>query len=139
LPFSVGARPVLTLAHEESFELDHTFIGTEHLMLALVRFDPVLAGVLEQHGVSRSRLLDTLHVIYSEAMPVASEVHLTPRAQAAVHEGVEAARRMQAAVVNPIHLMLGVLADGEGVVAGIFAAYGLDRWKVADDVIASQK
>lgn len=137
IPTSAAFRTALSMAHEEAEQFGHTFIGTEHLFLGLLRCDRALAGILDAHGVTRERFLDTMRTIYAEPMPVSDEMQLTGRARTAIAECYKAAQAMGVGMVGTAHLMLGVLVEPTGVVAGVFAAYGVERQTVADDVVAT--
>jgi ATP-dependent Clp protease ATP-binding subunit ClpC len=141
LPFSLGAREVLSRSHEEATRLDHSFIGTEHLFLALAEYDEKLASSLAANGVTAERFRDSVRTVRATVRgtlpPPGEDIRMIPRAQAAVGRSVEAAQRLESSAVEPAHLMLGVLDEPDGVVAGILASYGVDRKQIADQVAGS--
>lgn len=139
--FSRAAREVLIRSNEEAVRLDHSFIGSEHLFLALIEGDEDLARLVAGHGITPERFRDSVRIIRSTArgaaLPPGEDLHLNSRAKVAVERGVEATQRLKTEVIETAHLMLGVLNEADGVVAGIFAAYGVDQEQIADQVRGS--
>ena len=126
--FTERARKVLTLAQEETHRLNHNSIGTEHLLLGLVREgDGVAARVLSDMGVDlpRARVaLDQL-VGRGESM-VVGEVGLTPRAKKAIELAVAEARRLNHHSIGTEHLLLGLIRERDGTAMGVLQTLGID-------------
>jgi ATP-dependent Clp protease ATP-binding subunit ClpA len=139
--FNDQARTALALAEEEARGFNHNYIGTEHLLLGLVRLQEGLAAsVLRSLGVGQERARAAVERIIGRGEPTAAEgeIRLTPRAVAATALSVSEAGRMQRtfnALVGPEHLLLGLLREGEGIAAGVLESFGLTLDKVRASIL----
>jgi ATP-dependent Clp protease ATP-binding subunit ClpC len=125
--FTERARKVLTLAQEEAQGLNHNYIGTEHLLLGLVREgEGVAAKVLTNLGVELYRVRSAVEFIIGRGeRSVSGEVGLTPRAKKVIELGVDEARRMGHHYIGTEHLLLGLVREGEGIAAGVLESLGV--------------
>lgn len=135
--FTTRARRVLTLAQEEAAEFNHNYIGTEHLLLGLVReSDGVAARVLETLGVQLSQIRSAVeYVIGRGESAVAGERELTARAKRVLELAIDEARDLQHQYIGTEHLLLGLLREGEGVAAGILEGLGVGLPQVRTEVV----
>jgi ATP-dependent Clp protease ATP-binding subunit ClpC len=135
--FTDRARRVLALAQEEAQRLNHNYIGTEHLLLGLVRESESVAGrVLSHLGVQLPAVREAvLFVIGRGEGPVAGEIGLTPRAKKVMELAVDEARRLRHDYIGTEHLLLGLVREGEGVAAGVLTNLGLDLEQVRAHVL----
>ena len=119
--FTERARKVLTLAQEEAQRFNHNYIGTEHLLLGLVREgDGVAAKVLENMGVELNKVRSAVEFIIGRGdRPVIGEIGLTPRAKKVIELAVDEARRLNHHYIGTEHLLLGLVREGEGIAAGV--------------------
>ncbi len=126
--FTEPARRVLTLAQEEARRLNHNYIGTEHLLLGLVREgEGDAARVLGNLGVQPAKARSaTEFIIGRGAAPIAGEIGLSPRAQRVLELAVDEARRLNHRRVGTEHLLLGMVREGEGIAAGVLGSLGVD-------------
>ncbi|MEV4254156.1 Clp protease N-terminal domain-containing protein [Spirillospora sp. NPDC049652] len=121
--FSDGARQVIVLSREEARALGHSAIGTEHLLLGLVRGDAPGAGaVLARAGLD----LDRLRAEVAELVPAgegepADHVPFTPRAKKVLELGLREAGRLGSEVIAPGHLLLGMIREGGGLAVRVIA------------------
>lgn len=125
--FTERARKVLTLAQEEAHRFGHKYIGTEHLLLGLVREgDGVAARELANMGVELPKVRAAIEYIIGrgDAM-IAGEIGLTPRAKKVIELAIDEARRMNHHYIGTEHLLLGVLREGEGIAAGVLKSMGV--------------
>lgn len=130
--FSERARRVLTLAQEEAQRFNHHYIGTEHILLGLVREgDGVAAKVLANLGVDLGKVRAAVEFIIGRGEKGAtSEIGLTPRAKRVIELAVDEARRLNHSYIGTEHLLLGLLREGEGVAAGVLESLGVNLEKV---------
>ena len=119
--FSERARRVLTLAQEEAQHLNHSYIGTEHILLGLVREEEgVAANVLTNLGVSLSKVRSAVQFVIGRGeKPSSGEIGLTPRAKRAIELAIDEARYLGHNYIGTEHLLLGLLRGGEGVEVGV--------------------
>ena len=133
--FSERARKVLSLAQEEAQRFNHNYIGTEHILLGLVReTEGVAARVLSSLSVDLSKVRSAVEFIIGRGeKPAQGEIGLTPRAKKVVELAVDEARRMNHTYIGTEHLLIGLLREGEGVAAGVLESLGVTLDKVRSE------
>jgi len=135
--FTERARKVLTLAQEEAQRFNHNYIGTEHILLGLVREgDGVAAKVLSNLGVELNKVRSAVEFIIGRGeRTVRGEIGLTPRAKRVIELAVDEARRLGHNYIGTEHLLLGLLREGEGVAAGVLESLGVSLEKVRSETV----
>jgi ATP-dependent Clp protease ATP-binding subunit ClpC len=130
--FTERARRVLTLAQEEAQRFNHNYIGTEHLLLGLVREgDGVAAKVLANLGVELNKVRSAVEFIIGRGdRAVMGEIGLTPRAKKVIELAVDEARRLNHHYIGTEHLLLGLVREGEGIAAGVLESLGVNLERV---------
>ena len=130
--FSERARRVLALAQEEAQRFNHNYIGTEHVLLGLVReTDGVAAKVLTNLGVELNKVKSAVEFIIGRGERSAGgEIGLTPRAKKVIELAVDEARRLNHHYIGTEHLLIGLMREGEGVAAGVLESLGVNLDKV---------
>ena len=140
--FSEKARRVLSLAQEEAQRFNHTYIGTEHVLLGLVReSDGVAAKVLTNLGVELPKVRSAVEFIIGRGERASTgEIGLTPRAKKVIELAVDEARRLNHNYIGTEHLLIGLMREGEGVPAGVLESLGvtLDKIRAETSRILSQ-
>jgi ATP-dependent Clp protease ATP-binding subunit ClpC len=133
--FTERARRVLTLAQEEAQRFNHNYIGTEHILLGLVREgDGVAAKVLSNLGVELEKVRSAVEFIIGRGeRTFRGEIGLTPRAKRVIELAVDEARRLGHNYIGTEHLLLGLLREGEGVAAGVLESLGVSLEKVREE------
>ena len=130
--FTERARRVLTLAQEEAHRFNHNYIGTEHILLGLVREgDGVAAKVLGNLGVELNKVRSAVEFIIGRGdRTVLGEIGLTPRAKKVIELAVDEARRLNHSYIGTEHLLLGLVREGEGIAAGVLESLGVNLERV---------
>ena len=130
--FSERARRVLSLANEEAQRFNHNYIGTEHILLGLVReTEGVAAKVLSNLGVELSKVRSAVEFIIGRGERAATgDKGLTPRTKKVVELAVDEARRLNHHYIGTEHLLIGLLREGEGVAAGVLESLQVNLDKV---------
>jgi ATP-dependent Clp protease ATP-binding subunit ClpC len=130
--FTERARRVLTLAQEEAQRFNHNYIGTEHLLLGLVREgDGVAAKVLANLGIELNKVRSAVEFIIGRGeRSTMSEIGLTPRAKKVIELAVDEARRLNHHYIGTEHLLLGLVREGEGIAAGVLESLGVNLERV---------
>jgi ATP-dependent Clp protease ATP-binding subunit ClpA len=130
--FTERARRVLTLAQEEAQRFNHNYIGTEHLLLGLIREGSgVSSKVLTNLGVEVHKVRSAVEFIIGRGeRAVLGEIGLTPRAQRVIELAVDEARRMKHHYIGTEHVLLGLVREGEGVAAGVLESLGVNLERV---------
>ena len=133
--FSGQARHVVVSAQEEARELDHNYIGTEHLLLGLLTSDSLASASLTALGYTRddvqAKLVAT--VGRGKASP-GGHIPFTPRAKKVLELSLREALQLKHNYIGTEHILLGLLREGEGMAARILAdKHPLDR--IRDEVL----
>ena len=133
--FSERARRVLSLAQEEAQRFNHNYIGTEHILLGLVReTEGVAARVLSNLGVELSKVRSAVEFIIGRGeKSVPGDIGLTPRAKKVIELAVDEARRLNHSYIGTEHLLIGLLREGEGVAAGVLESLGVTLEKIRSE------
>ena len=133
--FSEGARRVLSLAQEEAQRFNHSYIGTEHILLGLVRETEGLASqVLANMGVDLDKVRSAVEFIIGRGeRPILGDIGLTPRAKKVIELAVDEARRMNHNHIGTEHLLIGLLREGEGVAAGVLESLDITLDRVREE------
>jgi len=135
--FTERARKALRLAQEEAQRFNHNYIGTEHLLLGLVREgEGTAAQVLLSLGVDLERVRGAVEFIIGRGDRAAiGEVGLTPRAGKVLEYAVDEARRMGHHYVSTEHLLLGLVREREGIASGVLERLGVSLDRVRNETI----
>ncbi len=125
--FSERARRVLTVAQEEARNLNHSYIGTEHILLGLVREEEgVAARVLTNLGIGLGKVRSAVEFIIGRGeKPGTGETGLTPRAKKVIELAIDEARQLGHNYIGTEHLLLGLLREGEGVASSVLDSFGI--------------
>ncbi len=137
--FTERARRVLAYAQEEAQHFQHNYIGTEHLLLGLVRDgDGVAAKVLQGLGVELPKVREAVEFIIGRGdRIVLGEIGLTPRAKKVIELAVDEAHRLNHHYIGTEHLLLGLVREGEGIAAGLVRSFGLNLERVRMQTFAT--
>jgi ATP-dependent Clp protease ATP-binding subunit ClpA len=125
--FSEQAQEALILSDEEAGLLNHNYIGTEHLLLGLLRQETgVAAQVLSDLGIRLEIVRKAVeHIIgRGAALPPDTVRGLTPRAQVVVALAISEGWRSRNHLIDTEHLLLGLIREGEGIAAGVIVSLG---------------
>lgn len=130
--FTEKARLVLDLAQEEARELRHNYVGTEHLLLGLLREGESIAyNVLHNLGIELAAVRKAIVFIVGQGpVKVVGEIGLTPRAVAATTLAFNEAGHLRQEKIAPEHLLLGITREGEGIGVGLLRTFGTTVEKV---------
>jgi len=135
--FTDRARRVLVLAQEEARLLGHGFIGTEHLLLGLIREeDGIAAAALRNLDISlldvRLRVEETIGLAGS---PPTGSPPFTPRSKKVLELSLRAALQLGHTYIGTEHMLLGIVQEGEGVAARVLVSLGADLSRVRQQVM----
>jgi ATP-dependent Clp protease ATP-binding subunit ClpC len=125
--FNPPAQHVLSLAREEALSFDHHYIGTEHLLLGLLREPAGLAGLaLEKLGVGFEPVHSAVEKIVGRGDEAAQEeIDYVPRVRKVLSLALDEAARQGSAYVRTEHILLAIVRDGGGVAANILDTFGV--------------
>lgn len=135
--FTERARKALSLSQEEAQRLQHNYIGTEHLLLGLIREDEgVAARVLLNLGVRLDEARQNIATIIGKGdQTVPGSIGLTPRAKKVIELAVDEARTMNHHYIGTEHILLGLVREGEGVAALMLESMGVQLARVREETL----
>ena len=124
--FTQRARRVLSLAHEEAERLHHNYIGTEHLLLGLIREEGGVAGrVLRELGLEPARVKEMVERLTGVGRHTGGRIELAPATEQVLQFAIEEARRMGHHYIGTEHLLLGLVRLEEGVAIDVLRRLGI--------------
>ncbi len=132
--FTQRARRVLSLAQEEAERMRHAYIGTEHLLLGLLREEGGVAGrVLRDLGIEQRRVQEIIERLAGAAAsrtPSVSKIDLAPGTKRVLELAVDEARRMGHHYIGTEHLLLGLVRQNEGVAMDVLKKLGISAEQI---------
>ncbi|MDO3662387.1 ATP-dependent protease ATP-binding subunit ClpC [Bacillus sp. C28GYM-DRY-1] len=135
--FTERAQKVLALAQEEALRLGHTNIGTEHILLGLVREGEGIAfKALEALGLNSDKIQKEVESLIGRGQESSTSVpHYTPRAKKVIELSMDEARKLGHSYVGTEHILLGLIREGEGVAARVLNNLGVSLNKARQQVL----
>ncbi|MGB4428007.1 MAG: ATP-dependent Clp protease ATP-binding subunit [Thermacetogeniaceae bacterium] len=135
--FTERAQKVLFLARDEARRLGHPAVGTEHLLLGLLREgDGIAARALQALGVNLNKVRREVEkIVVPGDLKSGEEIGLTPRAKKVLELAQEEGRKQGVSYVGTEHILLGLIREGEGVAARVLANQGLTLEKLRREVL----
>jgi len=135
--FTERARKVIILAKEEAKRFNHDYIGTEHILLGLIREgEGVAAVVLQKLGLNLQQIRMEIEKIVKPGPPtvVSGDIPFTPTAKKVIELSSEEARSLGHNYIGTEHILLGLIREGEGVASQVLVNLGLDLNKVREEI-----
>ncbi|UAC48255.1 ATP-dependent protease ATP-binding subunit ClpC [Bacillus aquiflavi] len=134
--FTERAQKVLALAQEEAVRLGHNNIGTEHILLGLVREgEGIAAKALYALGLGPEKIQQEVENLIGKGQSVAQTIHYTPRAKKVTELSMDEARKLGHSYVGTEHILLGLIREGEGVAARVLNNLGVSLNKARQQVL----
>ncbi|ETI66220.1 ATP-dependent protease ATP-binding subunit ClpC [Neobacillus vireti] len=134
--FTERAQKVLALAQEEAIRLLHNNIGTEHILLGLVREgEGIAAKALYGLGLGSDKIQKEVENLIGKGQETAQTIHYTPRAKKVIELSMDEARKLGHSYVGTEHILLGLIREGEGVAARVLNNLGVSLNKARQQVL----
>lgn len=134
--FTERAQKVLALAQEEAIRLGHNNIGTEHILLGLVREgEGIAAKALYALGLGADKIQKEVETLIGRGQDTAQTIHYTPRAKKVIELSMDEARKLGHSYVGTEHVLLGLIREGEGVAARVLNNLGVSLNKARQQVL----
>ncbi|HNR65006.1 MAG TPA: Clp protease N-terminal domain-containing protein, partial [Atribacterota bacterium] len=126
--YTEKVRKVIMIAQEEAVNLNHNYIGTEHILVGLVKEnDGIASKILRELGVEPERIVEEIEKIVGRGeYQEVSEITFTPRAKKVLELASQEASRLGQNYIGTEHLLLGLIKEGSGVATRILTQMGLD-------------
>ena len=133
--FTDDAQRVLSFAQEAALELGHDYVGTEHVLIGLIKVkNGVAAKALNELGLSAETIIEDVQEHIGRGNKKASSVYMTPRVKHVLELAVEVANHMNHNYVGTEHILLGLLSDGGGVAVGILRNHNIRANDIVDTI-----
>ena len=133
--FTERAQKAIMLAQEEAKKFNHSYMGTEHLLLGLIAEEQgVAAAILKEFGVNLEAARKEVFDVVGIGTESVDLVGMTPRTKKIFELAVAEARNFGHNYVSTEHLLLGLIAEGEGIASAILKRLGVDPAKLAQEV-----
>ena len=133
--FTDDAQRVFSFAQEAALELGHDYVGTEHLLIGLIKVkNGVAAKALNELGLSAETIIEDVEEHIGRGNKKASSVYMTPRVKHVLELAVEVANHMNHNYVGTEHILLGLLSDGGGVAVGILRNHNIRANDIVDTI-----
>ncbi|MED0679070.1 ATP-dependent protease ATP-binding subunit ClpC [Aneurinibacillus thermoaerophilus] len=134
--FTERAQKVLALAQEEAVRLGHKNIGTEHILLGLIREgDGIAAKALQALGLGLDKIQGEVEALIGRGGEQPTNINYTPRAKKVIELSMDEARKLGHTYVGTEHILLGLIREGEGVAARVLNNLGVSLNKARQQVL----
>lgn len=134
--FTERAQKVLALAQEEAIRLGHNNIGTEHILLGLIREgEGIAAKALYGLGLGSDKIQKEVENLIGKGQETSQTIHYTPRAKKVIELSMDEARKLGHSYVGTEHILLGLIREGEGVAARVLNNLGVSLNKARQQVL----
>ncbi len=137
--FTERAQKVMVYSQEEAVRLKHSYIGTEHILLGLIKEgEGIAAQVLKGKGIVLETVRQQVEAIIGKGQQQVEQVMgYTPRTKTVLELSVDEARTLGHNYIGTEHLLLALIREGEGIAAQILAGLGLNFDNVREEIITS--
>ena len=138
--FTEKAKIAINEAHDAACELGHNYIGSEHLLIGLIREgNGVAAKLLAKAGLKADEVLEKIAQLTGKGTPInkEAELPLTPRSKRIIEISAYEARRLNHSYVGTEHILMAIIRDGDGVGVRILASYGINLPSFYREIVSS--
>lgn len=137
--FTENANKVLQYASDVANELQHNYIGTEHLLIGLVKAPGVASSVLEENGVEETRLIKLIEefITPSTTVEMVSSENITPRVKKVINQSQKEAVRLKCSLIGTEHLLLGLLKENDCIAVRLLNTLGINIQKLFVDILTA--
>ena len=134
--FTEKAEKAISLSQESAAMLGHSYVGTEHLLLGLLKEGTgVAARVLQGQGVTEDKIIKQIEELIGRGTTSAVSTDFTPRTKKVIELALNEARRLGHSYIGTEHLLLGIMREGESVAVRILMDLGVDPHKLLTDIV----
>ncbi len=132
--FTERARQVILQAREEALDLGHSYLGSEHILLALIKDEDIPTLVLSKFGLTPDKVRKAIMGQINRGSHT-GEILFAPDAKRVIEFAVEEARILHHQFVGPEHLLIGIVREKTGLGGRILRGFGLDEYSVRREVL----
>ena len=137
--FTKSAQKALDCAERTAKSLGHNYVGTEHILLGLLKSKGVASEVLQENGVETEKIQQLIEELLSvgNVATVIGQAEFTPRAQSVIEKSVAEAERLGAAVAGTEHILIALLKENDCVAVRVLNTKGINVQKLYIDVLTA--
>ncbi|MCS7083861.1 MAG: ATP-dependent Clp protease ATP-binding subunit ClpC, partial [Aquificaceae bacterium] len=132
--FTEKARQVILQAREEAMELGHTYLGSEHILLSLIKEEELPSLIISRFGLTVDKVRRAIMSQITKGNH-SGEILFAPDAKRVLEFAVEEARILHHQFVGPEHLLIGVVREKTGLGGRVLRQFGLDEYSVRREVL----
>jgi len=134
--FTEKAQKAINISQNMAIELGHNYVGTEHLLLGLVKEGSgVAARVLQSQGVTEEKVIREIEELIGRGEMMGQPLDFTPRTKRVLELSYREARRMGHNYIGTEHLLLGIMKEGESVAVRILKDLGVEHQKLVQEIM----
>lgn len=137
--FTENAKEAINLATDVAFRLMHNYIGTEHLLIGLIKADGVASKVLETNGVEEEKVLELVNQLIAPNTPVkiTGSNNFTSRARGILEQSDKEAKRMNAEQIGTEHILIALMKETDCIAVRLLNTLGINIQKLYVDTLAA--
>ncbi|WP_029503237.1 ATP-dependent Clp protease ATP-binding subunit, partial [Lachnoclostridium phytofermentans] len=137
--FTENAKEAINLATDVAFRLMHNYIGTEHLLIGLLKADGVASKVLETNGVEEEKVLELVNQLIAPNTPVkiTGNNNFTSRARGILEQSDKEAKRMNAEQIGTEHILIALMKETDCIAVRLLNTLGINIQKLYVDTLAA--
>lgn len=137
--FGVDVTNIFKRAEEERYGLKHPYVGTEHLLLAILKLDEEMKVFLKGYGLTYEKFKKELNIVVGNASKASDIVLYTPLLKRVINNAIENAKENNDGIVTTKHLMLSLLEEGEGIAIRILLSININIDSIYDNLNKENK
>ena len=127
------------MATETAFELSHDYVGTEHLLVGLLKVDGVAKTVLNENGIDSERILELVNKLISSGNPTGTYEYdtMTPRAKRILDNAYVESAKYNSDLVGTEHILLALIKENESIAVRLLSTLGVSMQKLYVDILTA--
>ena len=135
--FTEKAEKAVNFSQESAMQLLHNYVGTEHLLLGLIREgEGIAARVLQAQGVTEERIVEKIDIIIGRGTEMVEQpIGFTPRTKRVMELSFREARKMGHNFIGTEHLLLGIIKEGDSVALRVLSDLGVDLQRMIGEIV----
>ena len=137
--FTAHARTAMEIARETAYELSHNYIGTEHLLIGLVKAPGTAGTILEQNGVDEEQLMDLIEEYITPKADTSTmeEDSMTPRLKRILEQSQREANRLDSDLIGTEHILLALLKEPDCIAMRLLNTISIDSQKIYTEILTA--
>ncbi len=137
--FTESAKKAMDYAKEEAYKLSHNYVGTEHLLMGLVRADGLASKVLSEHGVTVEKLQELIKQIIAPSgnVTMADAGRFTPRAKRIIDNSLKEAAGLKSNLIGTEHILIALIKETDSIAVRLLSTLGVNVQKVYMDILSA--